>query len=151
MTQNYFKIPVNFYQTFEIRKLNWKNVVEVTPFIKDYYSPRSPFGSIFGECLEDTQAVDEMRLREKLKRWHRFRMLWKRQRRSHWSCFRNYSQTWSLSSLPDWGIPEWFAILTTFRTISSMVRERFAWTFERQEIHAGRNGNSASWLHRVRY
>jgi len=52
---------------FEIRKLNWKNVDEVTPFIKDYNSPRSPFGSIFGECLEDTQAVDEMRLREKLK------------------------------------------------------------------------------------
>jgi len=57
MTQNYFKIPVNFYQMFEIRKLNWKNEDEVTPFIEEYNSPRSPIGSIFGECLQEVTGV----------------------------------------------------------------------------------------------
>jgi len=67
MTAMYFKIPVNFYEKFEIRKLNLENVDEVSTFIKEYYTTRSPIGAIFGERLEDTQALDVMRLNEKLK------------------------------------------------------------------------------------
>ena len=63
----YFKIPVNFYQKFEIRKLSWKNLDEVMAFVIKYYSPRSPVGKIFRERLEETQAFDVLRLKDKLK------------------------------------------------------------------------------------
>jgi len=50
-----------------MRELSWKNLNEVTAFVTKYYSPRSPVGDIFRDRLEEIQAFDVLRLREKLK------------------------------------------------------------------------------------
>jgi len=65
MAANYFKIPANFFRKFEIRNLNWKNLDEVTLFVKKYNFTRSPIESILGERLEDAQTMGEMRINKK--------------------------------------------------------------------------------------
>jgi len=66
MKKSINKVSSDFYEAFEVRKLSFKDLDEVTNFVMKYYTPREPLGQIFKVDQDVLKAKDMMRVKEKL-------------------------------------------------------------------------------------
>jgi len=60
------KLSNDFYKIFEVRKLTFKDLDEVSSFVIRYYSLHEPLGHIF-EVDQEVKAKDVMRVKENLR------------------------------------------------------------------------------------